>query len=723
MKKIELLAPAGSLEALYQAIYNGADAVYFGMKHFGARAFAANFDHEEVIEAIELCHKFNRKAYVTMNTMLNEDELMAAIKEVEFLYNNGIDALIVSDLGLIYLVSKLFPDLELHASTQMNINNYKAAKKAYELGLKRIVLARETDLKTIKEVARDFEVEVFGHGALCISYSGQCLMSSSMFKRSGNKGTCAQCCRLQYRIYDEDEGTFIKTNDEYLLSPKDLNTLEHLSELIEANVASIKIEGRMKRKEYVALVTRVYREAIDAYYKGETYHLDPDTLKELKLMFNRGFSSGYAFEDQIETILNPYRPNHIGIMIAEVIAYHKGKVKIRLFDTLRQGDGIRLIDQKEEYGFIANKIYKNDKLINGASKGEIVELDLSQKVSKGTKVYKTSDRALLDEVITERPLYKEKISITYEAKIGKPFKLRIADEFDSITYISDYILPQAKNSLSDDAVFKRQLAKLNDTPYEAFSISGSLDDVFMPVSLINKARREAITQFMSEKTAVKKDGKKTYEKADLTACHDILDIVEINDERLLKKIQRNDLLIATASKKLSRKYDLPLIGANVKRDSDSDEKELIVSELGSLKEDVIVSANFNVANSYALEFLYSLKAKAVILSFELNDLEITRLKDSFYKRHGFLPAIYRLSYGKRDLMYLKIDPIASHLKEKYNKAHTYDLVDLRGDHFKIVNSSDGPTRLLENEPVSNEGIEGVHKYYRILDEEDLNILK
>ena len=268
MKKIELLAPAGNFDCLKVAIANGANACYLGGKNFSARAFANNFDEETLLEAINYAHLRNVKIYVTVNTLLNELEINNAMKMVDFYYKNKVDALLVQDLGLYYLIKEKYPDFELHCSTQMHIHNIDGVKTAKKLGFKRVVVARESTLDFIKEACKqDIEIETFVHGAICVSYSGQCLLSSYTKNRSANKGMCAQCCRLKYKLIDED-GKQIETDTNYLLSPKDMCLLEDIPSLIQAGVSSLKIEGRMRSPYYLATVLSSYRRIIDNYYNG-----------------------------------------------------------------------------------------------------------------------------------------------------------------------------------------------------------------------------------------------------------------------------------------------------------------------------------------------------------------------------------------------------------------------------------------------------------------------
>ena len=286
MKKIELLAPAGNMKCLHAAVEAGCDAVYLSGNCFGARAFAKNFSDCELVEAINYCHLYGVRVYVTVNTLLYEDEVDDFIKYIDFIHKNNVDAIIIQDLGMFDLVRKTFPNLEIHSSTQMHIHNLDGTQLMEKLGAKRVVLARETSIEQIKHIKENsnIELEIFVHGALCISYSGQCLMSSLIGGRSGNRGQCAGSCRLKYDVIDELGNKLNK--DDYPLSTKDLNTLSYVEELIEAGVASLKIEGRMKSSEYVYTVVSLYRAAIDSYYQNGIVSINNDKLLEQDLTFN-----------------------------------------------------------------------------------------------------------------------------------------------------------------------------------------------------------------------------------------------------------------------------------------------------------------------------------------------------------------------------------------------------------------------------------------------------
>ena len=311
--KHELLVPAGDVESLNQAIANGADAVYVGCKNFGARKFAKNFENDEIVTAIKLCHLYGVKLYVTMNTLIKDAEVPEFLGQIEFLYKAGVDAVLIQDFGMLCLVREKYPNLEVHASTQANTSSKETAALYHSLGVKRVVFSREMSLDEIKKVDVPIEKEVFIHGALCISYSGCCLMSSMLGGRSGNRGECAGCCRLPYTL---EKGQRVMANDKYLLSTKELNTSYRFEELLNSDITSFKIEGRMKSPEYVGFITRFYRNLIDSHCKN----VDIDGLnKQLKTIFNRGFTEGYLFNTDPVELMNNDTPNHIGLEIGKVI--------------------------------------------------------------------------------------------------------------------------------------------------------------------------------------------------------------------------------------------------------------------------------------------------------------------------------------------------------------------------------------------------------------------
>lgn len=330
----ELLSPAGDIEGLKAAIFNGADAVYISGKNFGARKYAKNFTKEELKEAISLAHLYNVKVYITVNTVIYENEINEFLNYINYLYLIGADSIIIQDIGMIHLIRKKLPDFEIHISTQGNNCNDYTLKYYKNLGVKRVVLARELSLKEINNLKTNIDKEVFIHGALCICYSGCCLFSSLNGNRSGNRGMCAGPCRLPYTLIKNDK--IVKTKGPYLLSPKELNTSDNFKEILNSNIQSFKIEGRMKSPSYVAYVTKMYRNLIDKKNNPN------NTQDNLKKIYNRNFTLGHLFNKTENELMNSISPNHIGLEIGKVININNKYIKIKINDNLSQNDGIRL---------------------------------------------------------------------------------------------------------------------------------------------------------------------------------------------------------------------------------------------------------------------------------------------------------------------------------------------------------------------------------------------
>ena len=694
-KKIELLAPCGNMASLRAAVFSGADAVYLGGKSFGARALADNFDHDEINEAVTFCHLYGVKVHATVNTMIYEKELDNAFKEMDFLYEIGTDALILSDIGLLTKARSRYPDIEIHVSTQAHIHNVNGAIFMESIGANRVVLDRELPLASIKEItsAIDIETEVFVHGALCISYSGQCLMGSILFSRSGNRGICAQCCRMRYRIFDKDNDKTIKTDGMYLLSPSDLNILEHIPSFIEAGVASIKIEGRMKRAEYVAYVTRLYRMAIDAYYAGQEFKVDKTVLKELKLLFNRDFTSGHIFSDA--HIYNPTRPNHIGIKVGEVISNKNGFISIRFSEDIAQGDGLRILVGDKEYGLVTNMMYRDGKLSNHIPKGKVGSFAY-ENIPIGSKVYKTSDISLTRK-IKDLPIYRKvPIRMYYEAKVDKPFYLRVSDDTHTIEVTGD-IVQKAKSAPLDKAKIQAQLAKCNDTAYELVEIDGVTEDVFLALSQINAVRRKALQELDAKRTSINKRRILDYNEYKPVSQNMPKYLIEVSTNTQVKSIKEMgiDALLITANKSLVDK-DIYYLRPIVNESGVSDDYNLAVAaQFGDLQDAFIAYSSFNIANHLSIDFFLKRGFKAVILSLEISDEDIRDLKEYYLANKDHLPVMYTYIYGKRDLMQLKLSPLVN-AKERLDEKHHYALVDDFKRDFEVV-KKENSFALLENE--------------------------
>ncbi|WP_290459151.1 U32 family peptidase [Romboutsia ilealis] len=507
MRDVELLAPVGSFEALKAAVQNGANAVYLGGKDFGARASANNFDRDELKDAVKYAHIRGVQVFVTTNTLRKENEIEDFLEYIKFLYDIDVDAIILQDIGMARLIKRELPDFELHASTQMVAHSLEDVKYLESVGFDRVVLAREVTVEEIKYICDNCkaDIEVFVHGALCVCYSGQCLMSSMIGNRSGNRGRCAQPCRQRYELVDVYTGEVINSSGDYLLSPKDLSTIEEIDKIIDAGVHSLKIEGRMKRPEYVATVIDGYRKTIDEYLATNKMNVSGETISDLYTIFNRKFTKGLLLGDVGKDIMNSQLPNNQGLYVGTVVDYNKKakRLKIKLANTLKKGDGINL------GGGTIGRIIKNGNIETIGYKGETIELDFVGEARKGQIVFKTSDSELMDRVQATFTQDKEFIKNIIDAKITiklgqKPILTLIDKNKNQATIEGDKIAEEAmKVALSKEKV-ETQLRKLGNTPYELDLLEIELDDnVSLPVSLLNQMRRDCIELLDKERISIK----------------------------------------------------------------------------------------------------------------------------------------------------------------------------------------------------------------------------
>lgn len=507
MRDVELLAPVGSFEALKAAVQNGANAVYLGGKDFGARASANNFDRDELKEAVKYAHIRGVQVFVTTNTLRKENEIEDFLEYAKFLYDIDVDAIILQDIGMARLIKRELPDFELHASTQMVAHSLEDVKYLESVGFDRVVLAREVTVEEIKYICDNCkaDIEVFVHGALCVCYSGQCLMSSMIGNRSGNRGRCAQPCRQRYELIDVYTGEVVNSNGDYLLSPRDLNAIEEIDKVIDAGVHSLKIEGRMKRPEYVATVIDGYRKTIDEYLATNKLNVSDETINDLYTIFNRKFTKGLLLGDVGKDMMNSQLPNNQGLYVGTVVDYNKKakRLKIKLANTLKKGDGINL------GGGTIGRIIKNGNIETIGYKGETIELDFVGEARKGQIVFKTSDSELMDRVqatfTQDKEFVKNIIDAKITIKLGQKPILTLKDRHSNeATIEGDKIVEEAmKVALSKEKV-ETQLRKLGNTPYELDSLEIELDDnVSLPISLLNQMRRDCIELLDKERISIK----------------------------------------------------------------------------------------------------------------------------------------------------------------------------------------------------------------------------
>ena len=500
---IELLSPVGDFECLKAAVQNGANAVYFGAKSFGARAFASNFDDKTLEEAINYAKLRNVKTNLTLNTLIKENEFESAFNLAKRAYEFGIDAIIVQDLGLAKELIKTIPDLPIHASTQMTIHNLEGVNILKELGFKRVVLSRELSLEEIKYICNnsDIEIEAFIHGALCISYSGQCLFSSMIGGRSGNRGKCAQTCRLPYELIEKrPNSSSTKLDKGYLLSTRDLCSLEYIPMLIDAGVTSFKIEGRMKSPEYVAIVTKIYRKYIDlALDKTKKYEIDNIDREKLLQVFNRGgFSEGHLSSKENRNLVFKEKQNNMGIYLGKILKYNKNKglITSNVQTDLSIGDSITF--EKEPTKYIISELLDKNQNIKKAKNNQTVTFGrMKGNINIGDKIYKISDRSLSDEAKNSfsKENIKSKLDCNLKIKNGEKIEVQIlCKKFGCyIKFVYDYIPEEAQKAEITKETIISKFNKTLDTEFEFENFDINLDNnLFIPVSVLNDIRRTGI---------------------------------------------------------------------------------------------------------------------------------------------------------------------------------------------------------------------------------------
>ena len=678
MNKVELLAPAGDFSCLKAAIEAGCDAVYIGGKLFGARAFSSNFTDDEIIKAINYAHLFGVKVYVTTNTLIYDKEVERFLEYISFLHKNNVDAVIIQDLGMLDLVRQTFPNLEVHASTQMHIHNLDGASFMEKLGVKRVVLARETSISKIKEIKEktNIDIEIFIHGALCVSYSGQCLMSSLIGNRSGNRGTCAGSCRQSYSIVDENNNIIL--NNKYPLSMKDLCSLENLKTLLDIGVTSLKIEGRMKSSSYVYTVVKLYRLAIDSYYKNNNIYIDEKELYNLKKIFNREFTKGFLFDEENNKVINMKRPNHQGVEIGKVINYKNNVAMIKLNDEININDGLRIVGKKD-IGVNVNNFYINSKLVKTAKKGDIITIKVNDKVEKDDKVLLTLDSKLNEEInnIISSNQRKVLVKAKFIAKEDKQITFELTDFINKVVVISENKVTKALNKPITKEEIKEKLNKIKDTVYKYESLDIEIDDnIFIPLNIINDLKRKAFEELNNKrlykipyKRCEYKRNVKSYPKEKL------LNILIIKDEDIDSLKKKYDYIYS------SNNIDntILLLPRVIDKYKENYNKDVLVGDIGYFNKHkgCITDTSFNVVNSYTVAFLHSLGAERVTLSYELTKKQIEILINAYEERYKAHPNLELVVEGYEEVMISKFS-----LNKYFNNDKLY-LKDRFNNLYKI----------------------------------------
>ena len=636
----ELLAPAGNIDAVKVAIRYGADAVYCAGKRFGARSFINNLSDEEIIEAARFCHLHGKKIYITLNTLIFEDEFEGVKSYIDFLYKH-VDAIIVQDFGVVHYIRTHYPDFPVHLSTQCSIHNKDDIAFLKSIGVNRVVLAREVPLEDIRELQKQgVDLEVFIHGALCFCFSGMCYLSYYKGGRSGNRGSCAQPCRQTYTLLED--GVPLKEGP--LFSMKDLNTIDHIRSLLALGVTSLKIEGRAKSLEYVAAVTKVYRKIIDDFNANKKIEVPSDMLEDLYASYSREKTKGYIFKEDNKSITTESSVKHQGVLIGKVIEYKNKQVKVSLSSELSILDGVRFVKDGKEYGTTITRIIENGNLVKSSSK--TVYLDVNEKVLPGAKVYKTSSSKIAKELKTyEYKRFEEASLRVIIEKSHQSLTIKVGNI--TVKKESNETLEPAR-SINDEAILK-QFTKTNGLPitYSNASI-GNEGGYYLPITSINAMRSLALEEV---KEKLENNLWRIY------SPYPFLD----DDSLFMKSKDREALNLERKDIYRNLIDDRPL-------------KELpFALHLAEIGKESIVSPYFGITNSEAIKFFRNLTFDTLILSFESSKENSIRLSE-IDSNLGYLVNF------KEPLMVSKHCPVGKYYEARNKgcgqcKKHSYSVKD------------------------------------------------
>ncbi|MCW6701952.1 U32 family peptidase [Anaerococcus sp. NML200537] len=471
MKKAEILAPVGNIDMLYAGLAAGADSFYLALDDFGARAYAENFNLDNIEEIIDYIHLFDKKVFVTMNTLIKDSEMDKALYYAQKLYEYGVDGLLIQDIGFYSIIKDQVPGLDLHASTQMAVRDYHGAKALMDMGFKRIVIARETPIEEIRKIAKlPCEKEVFVHGSLCVSYSGECLMSSYFGERSANRGRCAGPCRLKYDLISDGK---VLAND-YFLNMKDLNVLDNIDELLDLSIDCLKIEGRMKSPEYVYTSVRAYKEKIEkASYNRE----------KLRDISNRGYTKGFIFGQKSDYILREADNKHRSVGRVEI---YQNKKSFLAKSDLHKGDNLEVQTErgKKLPLTITEEIKKGGRFI----------LDKYRDAKVGSDILMLNAESIKDDLAKGLERYKNLgLDLYFKASLNEKASLKLVYKDYQVEVFSEEFIEPSQKIAIDESSIRENLDRFKDEIFKANTINVEIDDnIFIRKKTINKLRRDAI---------------------------------------------------------------------------------------------------------------------------------------------------------------------------------------------------------------------------------------
>ncbi|MGO3751835.1 MAG: DUF3656 domain-containing U32 family peptidase [Peptoniphilaceae bacterium] len=717
VNKVEILAPAGSFEALKAAIKAGANAIYLGGQKYSARSKAYNFSKEDLKEAVIYAHLRKVRLYVTTNILIDDREMLDAIKFVKYLRDIGVDGVIVQDLGFSYLVRKNFKDIEVHASTQMAVNNFYGAKTIESFGFERLVLARETELQEINLIKEktSLEVEAFIHGALCVCFSGECLMSSMIGGRSGNRGDCAQPCRKKYEILDLNLNSL--SDKAYFLSTKDLNSIANLDDLINRGVDSLKIEGRMKKPEYVYQIVSSYKKRIEERLTKK----DEDNIEQI---FNRGFTKGIHYGDFGRSFISYDRPDNRGRLIGEVGEKVKNGFILKLNENIEIGDGIEFYKDGRSSGLKSNFFAEKNSNYIFETKRNILN----------SKIYKTYSKELNDSIsdkLNEEKKYRE-ISMTCNLYLGKKPELLINFENKELKVYLEQKIVQAKNKALTKEQVEKSLSKLGDTVYRLETLKINIEDnIFMSLASLNELRRMGINKlndllenknikprvinendlFIKRKLIRKNQNLNVFvynlgdlRKVNRDLASKIYFPVDKLNQETIDYLLENKIKISAVFKKFQNSKELEN-SFNLVKSNLSIINEVLLNNLSQIYifKDMSISKvadiGLNSFNSYTVKYLLELGFNRVVLSPELNYSQIKKIG----KDYGDLVEV--ICHGLIAVMTMPHCPMSIELNCKnsnncefckYSKG--FFLKDSYGERF-LVERDSGVSEVFNSHPI------------------------
>ena len=776
----ELLAPAGSLDAVRAAVANGADAVYMGASRFNARDEGAQLTMDELGEACRIAHERGKRVYLTLNILIKPAELVDALMFLGEAVDLGIDAVIVQDLGLVRLIQRVYPDLEIHGSTQMTVHDESGAAVMAELGIERVVLARENtldDIRAIHAAVPSLGLETFVHGALCISYSGQCFMSGMISERSANRGSCAQSCRKDYVLTD------VETREEldrgYLISTKDLGAYDHLAEIADAGIGCLKVEGRKKKPEYVATVTRSYRDFLDRVEQGDDTPPTAEEVQPLVQIFSRGFTGGMYGGRAGREYVTRTQPDNKGIVLGEVVGQERNELIVEVSAPIQAGDGLGFEAPDSVGGPTTGFTVSGVRTL--ATRGTIRQaIETRIKVAAGWRVVRTSEARLLERArATYASLPKEirarksRLDVRLFGSAGTPLKAAFSADGETVTVRTEITLSPASRRPLDAASLRDQLGRLGDTPFALgnLDVSALAPGLFLPVSEQNHLRQQAVEQLMLRRDwarqATEAERRERVEAAvsavapeppvnETTARAYTLaaQVYRLEDAEAAAEAGATEIVLdpflrhpapsvarvrALADTLAARGVALRLRTPSIVRPEDrkSVQKWLdlglpilsghlgLVHELARDGRDVVADYAVNVFNAHTAAELFRLGARSIVASVELTVDELAQVVAP-WDGAGFDVFLYGRPEGmtlEHCVLSAAFDREPTTCRDLCVKSHTnVELTDPTGYTFPVATDSACRNRLLHSRPVDGSeflprlwraGIRGYHAVFNV----------